>query len=130
MTCMGAKISSIPTYGEGNLSSRVPERSAGKGAAVSPSRHPGRAGGPSPSLFLGLPPQPGAPTSRVTATPAVMKGGGGEVCGREAAIREPETFDMQQPPAPMIALAGLVPEQAPSPGYQGQTSCQRAQLPF
>lgn len=96
------------------------ERGAGK---VSLSRHPGRAGGPYPSLLLGLPPQPGAPESGVTATPAVMKGGRGEVCGLEAAIREPGTFDMQKPRAPLIALAGLVPKQAPSPGYQEQTSC-------
>ena len=60
--------------------------------------------------------------SGVTVTPAVMKGGGGEVCGREAAGREPGTFDVQKPPAPLIALASLVPEQAPSPGYQEQTS--------
>lgn len=47
-----------------------------------------------------------------------MKAGGGEVCGREAAIREPGTFDMQKTPAPLIALAGLVPKQAPSLRYQ------------
>lgn len=59
----------------------------------------------------------------MTATLAVMKGGGGEVCGWEATIRGPGTFDMQKPPAPLIALAGLVPGQAPSPSYQEQTSC-------
>lgn len=33
-----------------------------------------------------------------TSTWALMKGGRGEVWGREAAIREPRTFDVHRPP--------------------------------
>lgn len=33
-----------------------------------------------------------------TSTWALMKGGRGEVWGREAAIREPRTFDVHSPP--------------------------------
>lgn len=43
--------------------------------------------------------QPGLPRRGVTATLAVMKGGRGEVFGREAAIREPGIFDVQEPRA-------------------------------
>lgn len=57
----GDKSSSMHPDGEGNFSSGMLERGAGKGAAVSPSWHPGRAGGPAPSLLLGLPRGQGLP---------------------------------------------------------------------
>lgn len=57
----------------------------------------------------------------VTATGTVMKGGRGELCGREAALREPGVFDVQSP-GPADCISGFSARAGSQPHYQEQTS--------
>lgn len=66
-------------------------------------------------------PQPGLPRRGLTATLAMMKGGREEACGREAAVREPGTFDVQSP-GPADCISGFSARAGSQPRYQEQTS--------